>query len=362
MGCVVRCVRCVCVRLGGRGWGANPQTSNIFTAVFLSFGAARRRERGEVRRRTASYDSTRSPMTSCEPWCQAPWNCVPSNARDCGGCEACIGVASAAGAASTTGGSQCEPWCAAPYTCAQRECTGCTACAPNPPPPPLTPTKFGSVNPFLQPGGWYASPTLRANVLGTLARASDASPSERAALNVMARSPSAFWLDTTAKLRGKNDPNTLEGVLYNASAMAAATGTRPALCVFVCYNLPHRDCNAKASRGEIDELSEYKTGYVDVFAALLREYRHVPIAIIIEPDSLGNLVASTSSEAWQGGGCTAQVATAYRDGITYAVAELSAASPDAALYIDAGHGGYVAIPHPSFECPVLTPEALTTWR
>ncbi len=37
--------------------------------------------------------------------------------------------------------------------------------------------------------------------------------------------------------------------------------------------------------------------YVDEFAAVLREYKHVPVAVIIEPDSLGNLVASVRAPA-----------------------------------------------------------------
>jgi hypothetical protein len=48
-----------------------------------------------------------------------------------------------------------------------------------------------------------------------------------------------------------------------------------------------------------------------------------------------------SDEQWTGGGCTRQVANMYRDGIAYAVTALAAAAPDTALYVDAGHGGWV---------------------
>ena len=158
----------------------------------------------------------------CKPWCIAAYNCGPGDASNCGGCEACAASPDSASPTKLNAASQCEPWCAAPYTCAQSECAGCAACAPNPPPPPLQPTKFGRTNPFMTQGGWYVHPQNRQNILDTLTRAKDASSTERKALEAMARAPSAFWIDTNDKVRGKNRPTTLEGVLENASATAAA--------------------------------------------------------------------------------------------------------------------------------------------
>ena len=49
-------------------------------------------------------------------------------------------------------------------------------------------------------------------------------------------------MDAKAKIRGTSVA-TVEGILRNASASRK-------LCVFILYNLPNRDCNAKASSGE----------------------------------------------------------------------------------------------------------------
>lgn len=87
---------------------------------------------------------------------------------------------------------------------------------------------------------------------------------------------------------------------------------------------------------------DYKESYIQPFARVLRAYRHVPTVVIIEPDSLGNLVASVGSSDWKSsGGCSEQVAAAYRDGIGYAVRSLAEASPSTALYVDGGHGGWL---------------------
>jgi cellulose 1,4-beta-cellobiosidase len=100
------------------------------------------------------------------------------------------------------------------------------------------------------------NPAMREAALRTLAHAE--TPAERAGLAAMARSPSAFWIDTSSRIRGAHTLDTLEGVLANASATARLRGAAvPQLCVFILYNLPHRDCHAQASRGELSELREY---------------------------------------------------------------------------------------------------------
>ena len=53
-------------------------------------------------------------------------------------------------------------------------------------------------------------------------------------------------------------------------------------------------------------------------------------------------ISSVGSSDWKSsGGCSEQVAAAYRDGIGYAVRSLAEASPSTALYVDGGHGGWV---------------------
>ena len=118
----------------------------------------------------------------------------------------------------------CQPWCSI-WTCNQHEeCGGCGPCALPPPPPPLSPQRFNT-NPFISQAGWYVHPTLRSNLIDRTLPLAE-SGAERAALRQMADTPSAFWVDTRAKVRGTT-LDTLEGILLNSSH-----GTRQ-LCVFV---------------------------------------------------------------------------------------------------------------------------------
>lgn len=59
----------------------------------------------------------------------------------------------------------------------------------------------------------------------------------------MRETSSAYWLDTKSKVHG-TDLSTAEGILTDA----AKTGD---LVTLIVYDLPNRDCHAKASNGEI---------------------------------------------------------------------------------------------------------------
>ena len=172
-------------------------------------------------------------------WCTA-YNCAGPDLTHCSGCAACE---------SAPLEETCADWCLVEgwLDCAQPEqCGGCPGCKPYPPPPPLERNAIRA-NPFATPGGWFINPSFRTNVLRTLASARDASDAEKHALTGMANSPAAIWIDTSDKLRGAHEPGSLEGVLANVSNEAAGRGRAVELCVFVLYNLPHRDCSAKAS-------------------------------------------------------------------------------------------------------------------
>jgi len=145
--------------------------------------------------------------------------------------------------------------------------------------------------------------------------------------------------------------STVQGILEDASLKSP-----PQLVVFIFYDLPNRDCNAIASNGEIcctykadgrcdytaisdcaDGLKEYKEEYVDPFVSLLAQYKgRVPVALVIEPDSLPNLVTNSGNLAC-GNPATRN---AYNEGIKYAIGELSEKT-DASLYLDAAHGGWL---------------------
>ena len=179
--------------------------------------------------------------------------------------------------------------------------------------------------------------------------------STRQSLQSMLTTGSAFWIDTIARIRDADSGVTLESVFRDAAAQPA-----PPLVVVILYNLPNRDCHASASNGELccqydsdgtcifeasdptcaDGLGRYTRHYVDPFAAVLERFSSVPVAVIIEPDSLPNL--ATNIEDRRCGNAATQAA--YVQGISYAIQALSRRAPHAALYLDAGHGGWLGWP------------------
>jgi hypothetical protein len=91
-------------------------------------------------------------------------------------------------------------------------------------------------------------------------------------------------------------------------------------------------------------LDKYKYEYVEPFVEQLAAHANVPVAVIIEPDSLPNLATNLAMPRC-GNSATKK---AYTDGVGYAIKMLAERAPHAALYLDAGHGGCVrAQPKPS---------------
>jgi len=163
--------------------------------------------------------------------------------------------------------------------------------------------------------------------------------------------PSAYWIDVKAKIRGTG-VRSLEGILADAASKSPAE-----LVTFIWYDLPNRDCHAKASNGEIcckylpdgrcdytwqrdcdAGLKEYKETYADPFVEVLQKYASgVPVVVVVEPDSLPNL-ATNLDDPRCGGAATRQ---AYQDGIKYAIEQLTSKAPQVAVYLDAAHGGWL---------------------
>ncbi|KAF2273817.1 cellobiohydrolase-like protein II precursor [Westerdykella ornata] len=129
------------------------------------------------------------------------------------------------------------------------------------------------------------------------------------------------WIDTRAKISIIED--TLKEVPCDK------------LAAFVIYDLPGRDCAAKASNGElaVGDINIYKSEYIDPIVALFKKYPNTAIALVIEPDSLPNLVTNSDKTACKNS------ASGYREGVAYALKQLNL--PNIAMYIDAGHGGWL---------------------
>ncbi|KAH8149395.1 uncharacterized protein LAJ45_06474 [Morchella importuna] len=113
---------------------------------------------------------------------------------------------------------------------------------------------------------------------------------------------------------------------------------RAQIVEFVVYNLPDRDCSAKASDGELkiadDGLNKYKLFIDDVAAAIsVAKADELSFVVILEPDSLANLVTNLAVEKCAG------AEQAYKAGVAYAIKKLQFSNVH--LYLDAAHGGWL---------------------
>ena len=90
-------------------------------------------------------------------------------------------------------------------------------------------------NPFAF-GHYYVNPSYREHIRGTMDMIKGTSDSERhvrAALESLIDVPSAYWLDTKARITGSGSTDTLEGILADA-----AQTPNPPLCVFIVCEPP----------------------------------------------------------------------------------------------------------------------------
>lgn len=108
---------------------------------------------------------------------------------------------------------------------------------------------------------------------------------------------------------------------------------------FVVYDLPNRDCAALASNGELtvanDGLTKYKA-YVDSIAAIVKKHSKTKIVLLIEPDSLGNLVTNLGVAKCQ------EAHDTYISGVEYALKTLN--FDNVSMYIDGAHSGWLGWP------------------
>ncbi|KAL4891459.1 putative 1,4-beta-D-glucan cellobiohydrolase C [Aspergillus ambiguus] len=191
-------------------------------------------------------------------------------------------------------------------------------------------TSAPSGNPF---SGYqlYANPYYSSEVY-TLAMPSLAS-SLLPKASAVAKVPSFTWLDTAAKVP------TMGTYLADIKAKNAAGANPPIAGAFVVYDLPDRDCAALASNGEYsianNGIANYKA-YIDSIRAQLLKYPDVHTILVIEPDSLANLVTNLNVAK------CANAQSAYLECTNYALTQLNLAN--VAMYLDAGHAGWLGWP------------------
>lgn len=194
---------------------------------------------------------------------------------------------------------------------------------------PVTPADAAAaethMNPF-QGAEFYINPDYQQKLDEAIA----SHPQEAELLRKVKGNPTGLWVDTIEAVEGI--PRHLQG----AEAASQEKG-HPVLPVFVVYDLPNRDCSAKASAGELtyDNGGEkrYREEFIDVIAAHFRAHSSQRIIVILEPDSLPNVVTNLD---------VAQCALSeqlYKNSIAYAIAQLSL--PNVYIYVDAAHSGWL---------------------
>ncbi|KAL3425826.1 Exoglucanase 2 [Phlyctema vagabunda] len=231
--------------------------------------------------------------------------------------------------------SQCLPGSAAPGTTT----TARTTTAPGTTARPTTTTGTGTAtapatttavaagNPF---SGYalYANPYY-ASEISSLAIPS-LSPALQTKAAAVAKVGTFVWLDVAAKVP------TMGTYLANIRALNKAGASPPVIGTFVVYDLPDRDCAALASNGEYSiangGAANYKA-YIDAIKAILVQYSDVKTVLVIEPDSLANLVTNLNVQK-----CS-NAATTYKELTQYAISTLNL--PNVSMYLDAGHAGWL---------------------
>ncbi|KAL4910477.1 putative 1,4-beta-D-glucan cellobiohydrolase C [Aspergillus multicolor] len=151
-----------------------------------------------------------------------------------------------------------------------------------------------------------------------------------AAATAAAKVPSFVWLDVAAKVP------TMADYLKDIKSQNDAGASPPIAGQFVVYDLPDRDCAALASNGEYridDNGVEHYKAYIDSIREILLEYSDVQTILVIEPDSLANLVTNLNVAK------CANAQSAYLECTDYALEQLNL--PNVNMYLDAGHAGWL---------------------
>ena len=120
--------------------------------------------------------------------------------------------------------------------------------------------------------------------------------------------------------------------------MIKNTGNKSTIATFVIYNLPNRECGATKPHGNLSNdkkgEKEYKT-FIDNIRTALAACDEVPVALIIEPEAITNLIEYKNDKK-----CDASVPV-YKRLITYAINTLDL--PYVHLYLDGGNSGMLGL-------------------
>jgi cellulose 1,4-beta-cellobiosidase len=184
----------------------------------------------------------------------------------------------------------------------------------------------GGGNPF-KGVRFFLNPEYTASVEATAAKHH---PDEAAIIRKVAKYPTGVWLSDIKAVE------ICQGWLDEAKKQQDASGV-PTMTVIVVYNLPNRDCAAESSAGElkVEENGEarYRTEFIDPITAQFKAHANQPIAVILEPDSLGNMATNMACPS------ASRPSSVYKNGIVYAIKSFNL--PNVSVYLDAAHAGWL---------------------
>jgi cellulose 1,4-beta-cellobiosidase len=182
-----------------------------------------------------------------------------------------------------------------------------------------------SKNPFANVR-FFLNPEYTASVEATARK----HPEEADIIRKVATYPTGVWLSDIRSVAN------LKGWLDEAKRQQDASGV-PTMTLIVVYDLPERDCSAESSAGELkadaNGEARYRTEFIDPITAQFKAHPDQPIAVVLEPDSLGNLATNMSIPKCQ------RARSIYRNGVVYAIKSFHL--PNVSVYLDAAHAGWL---------------------
>jgi len=206
-------------------------------------------------------------------------------------------------------------WCGLPASC--------SSSSYQPPRPVITTTTtttttkktYPTVAPSYFTGNLYSNPQYQLEVQSSINMLSGDLQQQA---NRVKYVPTAIWLAWDGA------PNELPKQLGGAGGSTI---------VFIMYWIPTRDCNSNASQGGANDLNGYR-GYVDSVYNSFRSYPNNRIVIVIEPDTIGNMVTSQNNENCR------RTAVTHKQALAYAINKFGSLN-NVQVYLDAGHSQWL---------------------
>ncbi|KIM28657.1 glycoside hydrolase family 6 protein [Serendipita vermifera MAFF 305830] len=191
-------------------------------------------------------------------------------------------------------------------------------------------TSISTTNPFTG-FEFFVSPVYREEILNASSQLSHSGNTTLAkqALTVATKISTFLWISDTATI------SKVPSWLKEAQKIQKATRKKQVVQIQI-YNLPERDCSAKASAGELSYADGGEAKYqafILSIAAELKKFPDVRIVLALETDAIGNLVTNLAVPK------CGDAAEAQKRSMAFAIANLQL--PNVSLYVDGAHAGWL---------------------